>query len=97
MPQNRIIDLSIPILGKPAPNLTKIQQDGLIMQNAKTTITLGDGGNLWLAAATGNVIGYRDDDDSSADLILNPNFTHVKMFKRPSQWPLFIKELDNLL
>lgn len=91
LPSDRIIDLTIPSLGLIAPELIKIQQDGMIMKNAKTIITFGDGGNLWHAIATGNkIIGYRDDDDYNADLILHPNFTHVQMCKN---WDQFISHL----
>ena len=91
---DRIVDLTIPSLGLVAPTLVKIQQDGLILKGAKAVITLGDGGNLWHAIATGDkIIGYRDDNDHAADAILHPNFTHVKMCK---DWGLFIKELKAL-
>ncbi|HEY5267656.1 MAG TPA: hypothetical protein VII94_00800 [Candidatus Saccharimonadales bacterium] len=91
---DRIVDLTIPALGIVAPNLVKIQQDGLIMKHAKAVIALGDGGNLWHAVATGNkIIAYRDDNDQSADLLLNPNFMHVKMHKI---WSEFIQELEGL-
>ena len=91
---DRVVDLTIPSLGLIAPDLVKIQQDGLIIQGAKAIITLGDGGNLWHAIATGNkIIGYRDDQDHNADLILQPNFTHVKMHKI---WKDFIKEVERI-
>lgn len=94
LPLNRVVDLTVPSLGLIAPDLVKIQQDGLIMQGSKAIITLGDGGNLWHAAATGNkIIGYRDDNDHNADLLLNPNFTHVKMHK---VWKEFIKEVERI-
>lgn len=92
VPEDCIIDLTVPSLGLIAPQLNKIQQDGLIMKNAKFVIALGNGGNLWHAVATGNkIIAYRDDPDNAADAILNPNFTHVKMHKN---WLEFIKELE---
>ena len=95
LPAHRIIDLTVPSLGIVAPNLVKIQQDGLIMKNAKCVIALGDGGNLWHAVATADkVLNYRDDADIPADLILYPNFTHVKSFNR--NWNGFTSELEKL-
>jgi hypothetical protein len=94
LPTDRVIDLTIPALGVTAPTLPQIQQDGLIMQRAKFIITLGLGGNVWLAATAGNkVIGYRNetDNDYAADIILNPNFTSAKIFKN---WDEFIKTLE---
>jgi hypothetical protein len=92
VPANRIIDLTVPSLGVIAPKLSNVQQDGLILQRAKFAICFGNGGNLWHAVAAANkVIAYRDDDrDCIADALLNPNFSHVKMFKN---WNEFIDEL----
>jgi hypothetical protein len=91
VPAERVIDLTVPTLGRVATTLTHLQQDSLIMKNSKFTICLGDGGNLWHAIASANkIIAYRDDDDHNADLILHPNFTHVNMNKN---WNIFIEEL----
>lgn len=91
LPINCIIDLTIPALGNIAPTLSQIQQDGLIMRQAKFTITLGMGGNVWLAAGSGSqVIGFREDGDPATDIILGPNFTSVRMTK---DWNQFIKRL----
>lgn len=90
---NRIIDLTIPSLGNTPPNISKIQQDGLIMQQAKCVITFGLGGNVWLAAVTSNqLVGLRDiaDHDEAADLILNTKFSSVRVFK---DWTQFIQAL----
>lgn len=93
IPNERIIDLSIPVYGKIASTITKVQQDGLVMNGSKFVICLGNGGNLWHAIATSNtIIAYRDPDDNdrNADLILQPNFTHTHMHKN---WDNFITEL----
>lgn len=93
VPEERIVDLTVPSLGVIAPTLSNIQQDGLILQQSKLAICLGNGGNLWHAIATANkIIAYRDADDADcvADAILGPNFDHVKMFKH---WNEFIEEL----
>lgn len=92
LPSDRILDLTVPALGNVAPNLTKIKQDALIMQQAKFVVTLGMGGNVWLAAAAGNqVIGYREDGDPATDIILGPKFISVKMTK---DWKTFIQRLE---
>jgi len=62
-----IIDLTIPALGITVPSLTQIQQDCLIMKEAKFVVTIGIGGNFCMATAVANVIGYRNDDDEVAD------------------------------
>lgn len=95
LPEDRIVDLTIPALGIAAPNLVKIQQDALIMQQAKFTITLGLGGNVWLAVASGQVIGCRDidDNDVACDIIFNPQFASAKITK---VWSEFIKRLEEM-
>jgi hypothetical protein len=93
LPADRIVDLTVPALGITAPELSKIQQDGLIMRNAKLVITLGLGGNVWLAVATANqIIGYRShtDHDSNADLLLS----HFDWFKIHKVWKDFINKLE---
>lgn len=91
IPSENIIDLTIPSLGLIAPTLSKIQQDSLIMKEAKAVISFGDGGNFWHAVASADkVIAYREDNDTAADSILSPNFTHVSMHKN---WDNFIQEL----
>jgi hypothetical protein len=57
----RIIDLTIPFSGLTAPDIKKLQQDCLLMQEAKFVITLGVGGNFWLALSVANTIAFRVD------------------------------------
>lgn len=97
VPEDRIIDLTVPTLGIVAPKLSNIQQDGLIMKQAKFVVCFGNGGNLWHAIATANkIIAYRDpnDKDHIGDALLNSNFDHVKMFKH---WGGFIEELEIMM
>src|SRR5208283_5410839 len=51
IPNDRIVDLTIPSLGNTPSNLKQIQQDCLIMKEAKFVITIGNGGNLGLSGA----------------------------------------------
>ena len=92
IPEDKIIDLTVPALGIVPPNFQKVQQDCLIMKNAKFNITLGIGGNLWMAAAVGNVIGYRTDGDGTTDLIASPEFTSLFLTK---DWNNFISKLES--
>jgi hypothetical protein len=94
VPADRLIDLTIPALGIIAPTLSKLQQDCLIMKEAKFTITLGIGGNLWLAVACGNIIGWRTDHDHVTDLICNGAYPTVYLTKN---WDHFIDKLGSYL
>jgi len=69
-----LIDLTVPALGITTPELPKLQQDFLIMKEAKVNIAIGIGGNFWMSAAVGNTICYRVDDDTTIDLVSNPEF-----------------------
>lgn len=95
IPSERIVDLTVPALGNTAPTLAKIQQDGLIMKQAKCVITFGLGGNVWLAIATSNrVIGFRamEDNDQSADMLLS-RITNTQIVK---EWNHFVSMVDAL-
>jgi hypothetical protein len=59
---SNITDLTVPALGITTPDIDKIQQDCLIMNEAKACITIGLGGGFCLSTAVGNTIGLRDDD-----------------------------------
>jgi hypothetical protein len=78
---NNILDLTIPVLGITSPTISQIQQDCLIMNQAKFVITLGDGGNLYMAAATSNVIGFRSDNDPITDKIFSKTYSDALVVK----------------
>lgn len=92
IPSDRMLDLTIPALGITAPNLQRIQQDTVIMAEAKFVITLSIGGSFCLSVATSNVIGFRADTDGLADLLFN-NRTYPDAFIT-KDWTLFIKRLE---
>lgn len=91
VPANRIIDLSIPALGISSPNLSQIQQDCLIMNKAKFVVTLGIGGSFCMATAVANVVGYREDQDSIADVVFREEYHDTTV---TSTWPRFINKLN---
>ena len=69
VPADRIIDLSVPALGISSPKLSNIQQDCLIMSQAKFVVTLGVGGSFCMATSVASTIGFRLDDDSIANVV----------------------------
>jgi hypothetical protein len=73
IPQHRILDLSIPALGITVPNLRRLQQDCLIMNDAKFVCSLGIGGNVILSVATANTINYRTDNAPEANILFGDN------------------------
>lgn len=101
LPTDRIIDLTVPALGITTPNIEKIQQDCLIMNRAKYVITLGLGGNLWLAVSIATTVGFRAepmaefpeiaDWSTIAELINNPQFPTAFSTKN---WEAFLWRLS---
>lgn len=91
IPPDRIVDLTVPALGITVPDFNKIQQDCLIMKEAKVVITLGIGGNFWLSAAVANTLGFRDDFDKVTDLITNPDYPTVFTTR---DWSQFMEQLE---
>jgi len=91
--KDRILDLTVPALGITVPNIQQIQQDCLIMKEAKRVVTFGVGGNLWMgAAASDSIIGFRSDNESaiSDTLASSPAFQSVLLTK---DWNKFSSEL----
>jgi hypothetical protein len=93
IPNDRIIDLTIPALGVTVPTLKQIQQDCLIMKESKFVISIGIGGNLWMPLAVANTIGYRDDNDAVVNLIGNSQYDTAYIAKN---WFQFIQKLKSL-
>jgi hypothetical protein len=94
IPADRIIDLTVPSLGNTASDLSKIQQDCLIMNQAKATITIGIGGNSGLSTASSNLaIGYRNDNNYIAERIYKAESARVCITR---DWNRFISKLNEL-
>jgi hypothetical protein len=91
IPNDRIVDLTFPSLGITSPILSRVQQDCLIMQDAKFVITLGIGGNFTMANAVAKTIGFRVDHDSIGNVIYDGKIYPNNMVTR--NWGLFIKKL----
>jgi hypothetical protein len=94
IPADRLIDLTVPALGITAPNLQHIQQDCLIMNQAKFVINFGIGGGFCLATAVANTIGYRYDDDLIADRVFDRVYPNAMITK---DWSSFIQKLEQYL
>lgn len=94
LPHDRLIDLTVPALGQTAPQLLKIQQDCLIMNEAKYVITLGIGGGFCMATAVSKyAIGFRIDQDPIADVVFNRDYPDAIITK---DWDRFLRLLDSL-
>lgn len=78
IPQHRALDLSIPALGITVPNLKRLQQDCLIMNEAKFVCSIGIGGNVILSVATANTINYRTDNTKEANILFGDNKEYGK-------------------
>jgi hypothetical protein len=95
IPGDRIVDLTVPALGETVAALKDIQQDCLIMKEAKFTISIGIGGNCCLScASSGMAIGYRNDNNKLADTIYNKEYSNAVITK---DWNRFIKTLERYL
>lgn len=95
LPQDRVVDLSIPALGETVSGLSHIRQDCLIMKEAKFVITIGVGGNFCMATSVANmVIGYRADNIEFTDMIFNREYHNAIITKN---WTYFIQNLEKYL
>lgn len=94
IPADCLIDRAVPALGITSPNLKQIQQDCLIMNQAKFCINFGIGGGFCLATAVANTIGYRHDDDLVADLVFDRDYPNAVVTKN---WAKFIQTLGQHL
>lgn len=95
IPKDKIIDLTVPALGETVSDLSKIQQDCFIMHNAKCVVTLGIGGNLNMAVASGaKIIGYRTDNNVLANTMYNGETNDFAVTKN---WSKFIDLLKSRL
>jgi len=92
LPADRIIDLTVPALGETVSDLKQIQQDCLIMNEAKFVITLGVGGNSCLAHSTAKMaIGFRADPLPIADIVYGKEYPNMIVTK---DWDYFISLLE---
>jgi hypothetical protein len=96
LPKERIVDLTVPALGETVSDLKQIQQDCLIMNEAKFVITLGIGGNSCMAHAVANMsIGFRADNSTFADAVFhNKEYPNAIVTK---DWSKFIRILEKYL
>jgi hypothetical protein len=94
LPADRILDLTISALGISAPTLAQIQQDCLIMKEAKFTMTLGIGGNFCMAMACANLIGYRIDNVKITDDIFSRRYNDAVVVK---DFDVFIQTMMSYL
>jgi hypothetical protein len=94
LPLEHVIDLSIPALGITAPNLIQIQQDCLIMSQAKFVITIGVGGGFAMATSVANTIGYRTDQDIFGDILFSQDYARTIVTK---DWNKFLVTLRKYL
>lgn len=87
---DKLLDLSKPVFGITAPKLSDLQQDCIIMKNAKFVITIGVGGGFSIATAVSNIIGYRNDVDILSDMVFNKPYPDAFVTKN---WNNFISKL----
>lgn len=91
IPADNLVDLTFPALGISSPVLSRIQQDCLIMSEAKFVITFGVGGNFCMATAVANAIGYRTDCEPIADHVFRMEYPNAIITK---EWNKFLNEIE---
>ncbi|HEY5267651.1 MAG TPA: hypothetical protein VII94_00775 [Candidatus Saccharimonadales bacterium] len=94
VPTERLVDLTIPVLGITSPNMTQLRQDCLIMRDAVSIITFGIGGNFTMANAVGKTVGYRVDQEPCANAIFDSKTYPHNISTR--DWGFFLKKLEEL-
>jgi hypothetical protein len=88
LPSDALVDLTVPMLGGTVSDLSKIQQDCLIMKEAKFVVNFGVGGNFCLATSTANMaIVYRTDNIQFTDQIfLHKEYPNAIVTKDPNRF-----------
>lgn len=96
LPQERLVDLTVPALGETVSDLKQIQQDCLIMNEAKFVVNLGIGGNSCMSLASAKMtIGFRFDNIWLSDFLYhNKEYPDAIVTK---DWDHFIKTLKGYL
>jgi hypothetical protein len=95
LPNDRILDLTVPALGETVADLKDIRQDCLIMKEAKFVITLGVGGNFCMSTASSNMsVGFRTDDLEFTNAIYKKEYPNAIITK---DWSYFIQTLEKYL
>jgi hypothetical protein len=91
---SRVLDLTVPTLGNTPYNLKSIQQDCLLMQNAKFVITFGCGGNCVMSLASATMaIGYREDNIPWNDILFdNKEYPTASI---SNNWEYFLDKLSH--
>ena len=88
IPKDRILDLTVPALGETVSDLSQIQQDCLIMKEAKFVVNFGVGGNFCLATSVADMsVCYRSDTLSYTDAIFhNREYPNAIVTKDPNRF-----------
>jgi hypothetical protein len=94
IPADKLLDLTIPKLGITSPTLSQIQQDCLIMSEAKFVMMLGIGGNYCMAMAVANMISFRIDNYPIDNDIFSVPYPDAFMAKT---WSEFIQKMESYL
>lgn len=95
LPADRVLDLTVPALGETVSDLSQIQQDCLIMNQAKFVVTLGVGGNFCMSTSVARMaIGYRTDNLDFANKVYSREYPNAIVTK---DWAYFIQVLERYL
>lgn len=94
VPADKLLDRTIPVLGITSSDISQVQQDCLIMRDAKMVVTLGLGGNFCMATAVANTVGYRNDGDPIADRLFSSEHPKAKITK---DWNRFVQIMESYL
>lgn len=95
LPKDKLIDLTIPSLGETVSDFSKIQQDCLIMHQAKFVLLIGIGGNFCMSTAVANMsIGYRNDNSEVGDIIYTKEYSNAIITKN---WDRFIQAISSYI
>lgn len=93
IPHDRLVDLTIPALGITSPTLSQVQQDCLIMNQAKLIVSLGIGGNFCMAVSVGNTVGYIV-EEGSCNILFDHFYPRCKITK---DWNRFIELIQEYI
>jgi len=92
LPPNKVVDLTVPALGVATSAFSQFQQDCLIMKEADAVVSLGTGGNIWMAAcmAKQSVVLRAD---TELDRLGITEYPDVSLTKDVDQFTNFLAQL----
>lgn len=94
LPNENMIDLTVPALGITSPNIDKFKNDCYLINKAKACITFGFGGGFCMATSFGKALCYYNCQDQFVNDIFHNGWVDGSLVTNDIQ--LFINAINNI-